>query len=79
MSNFDDFRAMVALVQRGGVILSLRWISVIVCAGTLYFAFGQTLHADLITAPDDTIIRIGRSIGQAVGTAASALKEALWS
>jgi hypothetical protein len=71
---------MVALVQKwGGVILSLRWVSVIVCAGTLYFAFGQTLHADLITAPDDTIIRIGRSIGQAVGTAASALKEALWS
>jgi hypothetical protein len=70
---------MVAHIQRGGGILSLRWISVIVCAGTLYFAFGQTLHADLITAPDDTIIRIGRSIGQAVGTAASALKDALWS
>ena len=51
----------------------------IVCAGTLYFAFGQALHADLITAPDDTIIRIGRNIGEAVSAAAEALKEALWS
>ncbi|WP_413718429.1 hypothetical protein [Silicimonas sp. MF1-12-2] len=59
--------------------MSLRWISLIVCAGTIYFAFGQTLHGNLISAPDETIIRIGRDIGEAISNTASYIKEALWS
>ena len=63
----------------GGCNLSLRWIPVLVCAGAIYIAFGQTFHANLITSPETTIMDLGRSITDAVTGTVSMLREMLWS